>query len=293
MRMEGDVAMVADPGTGMSIYTTLGANGWLIVGGTSAAAPLTAGALTNLGVANGHFTPAWIWQNPIDFFDVTSGSNGPCDAGDPGYYCNAGVGYDGPTGWGTVNGKLLATAIPPGGANSGACNLPAGSYSKSCAECEAGMRTTGCTLVCQTCTEIDGTLNPDPTLGLPCDGAVSNLNGQLTCVPAPDAGSEGDSGADASADAGAGAGADSGADASHGEDAGHGVDASAPSDGGAVASRDATADAESAVVAAATPSSSSGCACRAAPGGTAPRSALLAAALGLAIGIRRRSRRRR
>jgi len=34
---------------------------------------------------------------------VTSGSNGRCSKSYS-YICNAGVGYDGPTGWGTPNG---------------------------------------------------------------------------------------------------------------------------------------------------------------------------------------------
>ena len=34
--------------------------------------------------------------------DVTSGSNGNCPSQYK-YICNAGVGYDGPTGWGTPN----------------------------------------------------------------------------------------------------------------------------------------------------------------------------------------------
>jgi hypothetical protein len=105
MRMGGDVSAVADVYTPVSVYSTQGAGGWIAVGGTSASSPLVAGALTALGVANGHFSPAWIWQHTGDFYDVTTGSNGSCS----GYVCNAGPGYDGPTGWGTPNGKLLAT----------------------------------------------------------------------------------------------------------------------------------------------------------------------------------------
>jgi hypothetical protein len=112
MRMAGDVSADADPGTGLAVYASE-IGGWLVVGGTSAAAPIVAGSLTALGVANGHFTPAWVWQNPQAFFDVTSGSNGTC-GGQASYVCNAGSGYDGPTGWGTPDGAAILTGSPPG-----------------------------------------------------------------------------------------------------------------------------------------------------------------------------------
>jgi MYXO-CTERM domain-containing protein len=110
MRMGGDISAVADLNTPVSVYD--GGSGWILVGGTSAAAPLVAAALTNTGVANGHFSPAWIWQHTGVFNDVTTGSNGTC-AGQASYVCNAGPGYDGPTGWGTPNGPLLMGAVSP------------------------------------------------------------------------------------------------------------------------------------------------------------------------------------
>jgi hypothetical protein len=189
MRMAGDVAAVADPGTGVSFYCTTGPSGWGVVGGTSVAAPFTAGALTALGIADGKFSPSWVWSNSANFYDVTSGSNGACN-GSPAYVCNAQKGYDGPTGWGTPNGALLLTALPPG-STGGACTAQAGSYVHSCSNCEVGMRTTGCALTCQSCTKIDGSENPGPTLGLPCNGDVSNNDGVLQCNQVsqpPDAG---------------------------------------------------------------------------------------------------------
>jgi MYXO-CTERM domain-containing protein len=303
MRMEGDVAAVSDPGTGMAIYTTLGANGWLIVGGTSAAAPLTAGSLTNLGIANGQFSPAWIWQNPVNFYDITSGSNGPCNAGDPGYYCNAGAGYDGPTGWGTINGALLSTALPPGSPVGPTCNLPTGSYSASCTLCVAENRTTGCTLVCQECAKTDGTQNPGPTLGLPCGGSVDNNDGLLVCSGAADAGSSADAGdavdagadPDASTATDAGHGADGGAVAdAGGADATTGYDAGTSGEGGGMTPIDAAVSSDGA------PTSgngvvpfdtSGGCACTSAPGQRS--SAPMALSAGLALVWLRRWRRRR
>ncbi len=186
MRMEGDVAAVADPGTGMSVYNTQGGGGWGIVGGTSAASPIVAGSLTSLGIANGHFTPAWVWQNGENFFDITTGNNGTC-TGSPSYFCTAGTGYDGPTGWGTPNGNLLKSALPPGsGVDGGAtCATPTGSYSLSCTGCVVGIRTAGCELTCQSCGKIDGTQNPGPVLALPCAGQVENDNGVLECDGTP------------------------------------------------------------------------------------------------------------
>ncbi len=102
-RMESDVAAVADPSTGVAVYCTDpgGAGGWGVVGGTSVAAPLIAGAFTVLGVSP---DPSFAWKNPSLFFDVTTGTNGTCPTP---YFCNAATGYDGPTGWGTPNGTLL------------------------------------------------------------------------------------------------------------------------------------------------------------------------------------------
>lgn len=191
-RMSGDVSAVADPGTGVSFYGTTGPNGWGVVGGTSVAAPFTAGALTAVGIANGKFSPAWIWGNSVNFYDVTTGNNGPC----AGYACNAQLGYDGPTGWGTPNGALLTTAAPPG-ATVGSCALPTGSYSQSCINCVAGERSGSCMLTCQSCYKIDGSQSFGPTLSLPCGGDVSNNDGTLSCSappPPPDGGS-GDAGA--------------------------------------------------------------------------------------------------
>jgi MYXO-CTERM domain-containing protein len=268
MRMEGDVAMVADPGTGVSVYNTLGASGWFVVGGTSAAAPLTAGSLTALGIANGKFSPAWIWQNPVDFYDITTGSNGPC-TGVPDYFCNAGAGYDGPTGWGTVNGNLLKTALPPGSAAGGACAVPTGNYTASCTDCAAMNRTTGCTLVCESCSKVDGSQNPGPTLGLPCTGTVMNDDGSLQCF---------------------GAIVDAGADSGQGDAAtGPSHDGGVARDAGVAPSLDAggLADGSPTEINADTPAgSNSGCGCSTTASSSSPGS--LALGLVFLWGLRRR-----
>jgi hypothetical protein len=97
-RSVADVAAVADPGTGVAAFDS-GSGGWGVYGGTSAAAPLVAGvyALVGQPAANGDYA----YRNPSAFRDVTSGGNGPCSLI---YLCNAGIGFDGPTGVGTPNG---------------------------------------------------------------------------------------------------------------------------------------------------------------------------------------------
>jgi subtilase family serine protease len=71
----------------------------MVFGGTSASAPLI-GAM--FALRNGSINAASsIYSHTSNLNDVTSGSNGTCPVS---YYCNAGPGYDGPTGLGTPNG---------------------------------------------------------------------------------------------------------------------------------------------------------------------------------------------
>jgi subtilisin-like proprotein convertase family protein len=100
-----DVAMDADPGTGVAVYDSydFGAgNGWITVGGTSLAAPLFAGfvAITNQGRVAAGLPPLDgpsqtlpnLYNAPAsDFHDVTTGSNGSTSAG-PGYDLVTGLG---------------------------------------------------------------------------------------------------------------------------------------------------------------------------------------------------------
>ncbi|HEX3590213.1 MAG TPA: S53 family peptidase [Pseudonocardiaceae bacterium] len=119
-RTVADVSAVADPNTGVAVYDTYntcgssalcdvlielgavqGADGWVQVGGTSAASPIVASVYAlagNTASANGASLP---YAHPASLFDVTSGSNGSCGGT---YLCTAGTGYDGPTGLGTPNG---------------------------------------------------------------------------------------------------------------------------------------------------------------------------------------------
>jgi Subtilase family len=104
-RTDNDVSAVADPETPLSVYDTYVYGGWLLVGGTSASAPIVAGveALSS-STARAMGAEAFYKAGPAGhLFDVTEGSNGSCGGS---YLCTAGQGYDGPTGWGTPNGGL-------------------------------------------------------------------------------------------------------------------------------------------------------------------------------------------
>jgi hypothetical protein len=103
--MEADVSAVADPATGVAVYApnNQGIGTWLRFGGTSVSAPLIGGIFgANGGAVNDAET---LYAAAGTFNDVTSGHNGTCKGGKKAYFCNAAVGYDGPTGIGTPNGS--------------------------------------------------------------------------------------------------------------------------------------------------------------------------------------------
>ena len=108
MRMEADISADADPNTGPAIYDTYansdGVNGWVVVGGTSASSPFSAGLFASAGIAG--VDPSYVYSHTAGFWDVLSGNNG--DGGN--YMCTGGAGYDGPTGWGTPNGSALVNS---------------------------------------------------------------------------------------------------------------------------------------------------------------------------------------
>ena len=102
-RMVADVAAVADPATGVSVYDSYGASGWLVFGGTSAAAPIVAGVYALAGNGASISNASFAYSHTAGLFDVTVGSNGTCSSAKH-YFCTAQAGYDGPTGLGTPNG---------------------------------------------------------------------------------------------------------------------------------------------------------------------------------------------
>ncbi|MGW2424826.1 putative Ig domain-containing protein [Streptomyces sp. NPDC001709] len=112
-RMEADVSAVADPATGVAVYDTYGGTGWAVYGGTSASSPIIASVYALAGTPGASDYPAkYPYSHTSNLYDVTSGNNGSCS---PSYFCTAGTGYDGPTGWGTPNGTAAFTAGSTGG----------------------------------------------------------------------------------------------------------------------------------------------------------------------------------
>ena len=116
-RVEADVSAVADPATGVAVYDSYQASGWQVYGGTSASSPIIASVYALAGTPGSADRPVqYIYQHTSSLFDVTSGSNGSCS---PSYFCTAGAGYDGPTGWGTPNGLTAFTAGSTSGSGGG------------------------------------------------------------------------------------------------------------------------------------------------------------------------------
>ncbi|HWG24830.1 S53 family peptidase [Actinospica sp.] len=119
-RIVADVSAVADPATGVAVYDTAnscgssswcdllislglatGADGWVQVGGTSAASPIIASVYALAGNTSGIGNGSYPYSHRSALNDVTSGSTSTCS---PAYLCTAETGYDGPTGLGTPNG---------------------------------------------------------------------------------------------------------------------------------------------------------------------------------------------
>jgi len=115
-RMDNDVAAVSDPSTPVSIYDTYGyTEKWHDVGGTSVASPLIAGVegLSNSYSRSLEGADAF-YLDASHMFDITKGTNFPREEGcTPTSLCNAGTGYDGPSGNGTPDGALELVINPP------------------------------------------------------------------------------------------------------------------------------------------------------------------------------------
>jgi hypothetical protein len=115
-RMVADVSAVADPNTGLAVYDSYDSTGWGEVGGTSLSAPLIAGiyALSGGEPSGMHGGQPW-YQSGVALNDITTGTNAPVssDCSPNLYFCNAGTGYDGPTGVGSPAGALGAAPPPP------------------------------------------------------------------------------------------------------------------------------------------------------------------------------------
>ncbi len=144
-RAIADVSADADPYTGVAVYDSQGieeGEEWGAIGGTSLASPLIAATFALAGGANGVEYPArTLYENavksPESLHDVTVGSTGEClspfdeqtrapacttaaeakASCSSHLICQAGAGYDGPTGVGTPDG--ITAFQPPVGSGSG------------------------------------------------------------------------------------------------------------------------------------------------------------------------------
>jgi PKD repeat protein len=108
-RAYADLSADADPQTGLAVYSN---GNWGVVGGTSLATPLIAAYYAISGVASA--SPEWAYGQSGALNDVVSGSTGTCDTSNS-YICDAGPGYDGPTGMGSISGSVVTGAPGIGG----------------------------------------------------------------------------------------------------------------------------------------------------------------------------------
>ena len=114
-RAAADVSADADPNTGLAVYDTYAPStnqpvNWTVVGGTSASAPFIGGLFARAGNLAGVNGPNTLYAaDPANFNDITSGNNEQNDrcSNYPGVsaaLCNAGTGWDGPSGLGSPHG---------------------------------------------------------------------------------------------------------------------------------------------------------------------------------------------
>ncbi len=103
-RTVNDVAAIADPVPGVSVYDTYFANhanqGWNVFGGTSVSAPIVAGMYALAGNGAGTVGASRAYANAGSLNNIILGANALCLT----YLCTSGLGYSGPTGNGSPNG---------------------------------------------------------------------------------------------------------------------------------------------------------------------------------------------
>jgi subtilase family serine protease len=114
-RAAADVSADADPNTGLAVYDTYAPSthepdDWTVVGGTSASAPFIGGLFARAGNLTSVNGPNTLYAAAAtNFNDIKSGNNEEFDscsnyAGVSTKVCNAGTGWDGPTGIGSPHG---------------------------------------------------------------------------------------------------------------------------------------------------------------------------------------------
>ena len=80
-----------------AVYDCDGAGGWMVYGGTSVAAPIVAGVYALVGNAAWVNAGSYPYANRSALNDVTSGSNGRCNARNGKYLCTAMPGFNSPS----------------------------------------------------------------------------------------------------------------------------------------------------------------------------------------------------
>jgi hypothetical protein len=114
-RAAADVSADADPNTGLAVYDTYAPsthepNNWIVVGGTSASSPFVGGLFARAGNLTSVNGPNTLYAAAAsNFNDIKSGNNEEEDScsnysGVSQKVCNAGTGWDGPTGIGSPHG---------------------------------------------------------------------------------------------------------------------------------------------------------------------------------------------
>jgi hypothetical protein len=170
-RTTNDVAAVADPNTPVSTYDSYQAlDPWRLAGGTSAATPIVAAAMALAdpytrsfdGAQALYLDAAANGTGVLD--DVTFGSNGSCGS----YLCEAGVGYDGPSGLGSLYG---APTVSPQ-----QVHLPI-------------VQTQPASAVTQTSATLNATVNPNGGPVTRCAFYLGSSNALIPCASVPAAGS--------------------------------------------------------------------------------------------------------
>lgn len=144
-RAVADIAADGDPYTGVAVYYAApqGGGGWRTYGGASVSSPIIAAMFALAGGAHGIAYPAQTLYSHLgspSLYDITEGGDGKCDGdyssgcsgsmdplspfdcGAGVLICNAGPGYDGPSGVGAPNGLA---AFGPGDGGESAGDAPA------------------------------------------------------------------------------------------------------------------------------------------------------------------------
>lgn len=104
MRTANDIAFEANPLTGVAIYDSTsgdGQTGWQTLGGTSAGAPAIAAMYAAAGATASDASSLYAAAGSSALTEITQGANGSCT---PAILCNAGIGYNAPSGNGTPYG---------------------------------------------------------------------------------------------------------------------------------------------------------------------------------------------